>query len=107
MLWTAPWHIDLSDVIKPGENKLQIKVTNVWANRLIGDEQQPPDWVWEDGDPEIKSGQIMKALPEWFLERKPRSSSQRYTFTTWNYFTPKSPLVASGLLGPVRIVTEA
>jgi hypothetical protein len=107
VLWTAPWRIDLSDVIKPGENKLQIKITNVWANRLIGDEQQPPDWEWEDGDPDIKSGQFMKAFPEWFLEGKARPSSQRYTFTTWNYFTPKSPLVASGLLGPVRIVTEA
>jgi hypothetical protein len=107
VLWTAPWRIDLTDAIQSGENKLQIAVTNVWANRLIGDEQQPPDWEWEDGDPEIKSGQFMKALPEWFLEGKPRPSAQRYTFTTWNYFTPKSPLVASGLLGPVRIVTEA
>jgi hypothetical protein len=85
---------------------LQIVVTNVWANRLIGDEQQPPDWTWEDGDPDIKSGQFMKELPQWFLEGKPRPSSKRYTFTTWNYFTPTSPLVPSGLLGPVRVIAE-
>jgi hypothetical protein len=28
---------------------LQIAVTNVWANRLIGDEQQPPDWYPQGG----------------------------------------------------------
>jgi hypothetical protein len=106
VLWTAPWRIDLTDAIQTGENILQIVVTNVWANRLIGDEQQPPDWTWEDGDPDIKSGQFMKELPQWFLEGKPRPSSKRYTFTTWNYFTPTSPLVPSGLLGPVRVIAE-
>ena len=67
VLWTAPWRIDLTEAVQSGENKLQIAVTNVWANRLIEDEQQPPDWYWEYGDPEIKSGQLMKALPKWFL----------------------------------------
>lgn len=30
---------------------------------------------------------------------------QRYTFTTWNPFKTDSPLLESGLLGPVRLVT--
>jgi hypothetical protein len=28
---------------KPGVNKLAVKVTNLWPNRLIGDEQLPAD----------------------------------------------------------------
>lgn len=39
--WTYPYRIDISKAIKSGENKLIIKVTNTWANRLIGDHAQP------------------------------------------------------------------
>ena len=34
---------DVTDTLEPGENRLQIKVTNQWTNRLIGDQQVPPD----------------------------------------------------------------
>lgn len=39
--WTFPYRVDLSKAIKPGENKLVIKVTNTWANRLMGDHTLP------------------------------------------------------------------
>lgn len=39
VLWKKPFAIDISDVIQTGENKLEVKVTNVWANRLIRDAQ--------------------------------------------------------------------
>jgi hypothetical protein len=58
--------------------------TNVWANRLIGDEQEPADLIWEQGDPDFHSGQFLKAFPDWFLKREQRPSKGRYTFTTWN-----------------------
>ncbi|WP_114938830.1 glycosyl hydrolase [Mucilaginibacter endophyticus] len=35
--WTYPYRVDISKAIQPGENKLVIKVTNTWANRLMGD----------------------------------------------------------------------
>jgi hypothetical protein len=38
-LWKKPFSVDVSDILKPGENKLEIKVTNLWVNRLIGDQQ--------------------------------------------------------------------
>ncbi len=38
-LWKAPFRIDVTDALKPGVNQLQIKVTNLWVNRLIGDQQ--------------------------------------------------------------------
>lgn len=39
-LWKTPFVIDVSETIQIGNNDLEISVTNVWANRLIGDAQQ-------------------------------------------------------------------
>ncbi len=43
IFWSRPYLIDVTDVLKPGENTLEIKVTNQWTNRLIGDEQLPEE----------------------------------------------------------------
>jgi len=42
-LWKPPYKIDVTDSIEPGENRLEIKVTNQWTNRQIGDRLAPPD----------------------------------------------------------------
>jgi hypothetical protein len=42
-LWKAPYRIDLGGVLKPGENRLEIRITNEWTNRLIGDQAAPED----------------------------------------------------------------
>ena len=72
ILWKAPFRVDVTDVLKPGGNRLEIKVTNLWVNRLIGDAQ--PDAIG------------------------------KYTYTTQPFYRADSPLLPSGLLGPVRIV---
>ncbi len=41
-LWKPPYQVDVSGVLKPGVNKLEIKVTNEWTNRLAGDAVAPP-----------------------------------------------------------------
>ena len=105
IVWTAPWRVSIpAGLLKNKNNLLVIEVTNVWANRLIGDEQEPPDMEWLPGH--IWRGQFLKEYPDWFLNNKPRPSKGRYCFTTWNYFTKDSPLIPSGLLGPVRILKE-
>ncbi|HEY8658238.1 MAG TPA: glycosyl hydrolase, partial [Hanamia sp.] len=39
VLWKYPFRMNISSALKPGANALVIKVTNLWVNRLIGDEQ--------------------------------------------------------------------
>lgn len=39
VLWREPFACDISSLVKEGENSLEIRVTNLWVNRLIGDEQ--------------------------------------------------------------------
>ena len=104
VVWTAPWHIQIPQgILQTKSNELIIEVTNVWANRLIGDEQQPEDCKWLPGY--IWKGRFLQEFPDWFLKKEPRPSKGRYCFTTWNYFTKDSPLVPSGLIGPVRIIS--
>ncbi|MEL0456039.1 glycosyl hydrolase [Flavobacteriaceae bacterium SZ-1-7] len=43
IIWTYPYLTNISEAIKKGENNLVVKVTNTWANRLIGDEKLPKD----------------------------------------------------------------
>ena len=93
IVWTTPWQVDITDAVQEKNNKLEIEVVNLWANRLIGDE------AFEDDD--IVDGK----WPEWVLKNEPRPG-QRYTFTSWKHYTKDSPLLSSGLLGPVTLLTQ-
>ena len=73
--WKYPYRLDVSDALKPGVNKLEIRVANLWPNRLIGDQQ--PD------------------------------AQKKYTFTVRNPYKANSPLLPSGLLGPIEFVRES
>ncbi|MEN6424696.1 MAG: glycosyl hydrolase [Phycisphaerales bacterium] len=73
VLWKAPYQVEITEAIQPGENTLEVTVANLWPNRMIGDQFLPPE--------------------------------QRTTWATWNPYTKDSPLLESGLLGPVRCKT--
>jgi hypothetical protein len=72
VVWKPPFRVDVTSVLKAGSNGLEIKVADLWVNRLIGDEQ--PGVV------------------------------KRITYTAMPFYRAESPLLPSGLLGPVMIV---
>jgi hypothetical protein len=43
VIWTAPFRVEIGDFLVPGENLLEIRVSNTWANRLIGDRDLPAE----------------------------------------------------------------
>jgi len=95
ILWKPPFAVDVTDMLKPGENQLEIRVTNLWPNRLIGDEQLPDDCTWQ--------GDCLTGWPDWLVKGQPRPASRRVTFTTRKQWHRNDPLLESGLLGPVQL----
>ncbi|HOX57630.1 MAG TPA: glycosyl hydrolase [Candidatus Paceibacterota bacterium] len=95
ILWKQPYCVDVTDTVKPGQNKLELAVVNLWPNRQIGDERLPED-------SERNPNGTLKQWPQWLLDGKP-SPTGRHTFTSWRLWQRDSPLVESGLLGPVTL----
>ena len=93
--WKPPYLVDITGAARAGANRLEIDVVNLWINRMIGDEQLPEDSNWKDPE-------TLTEWPEWFKSRKKRPSG-RYTFTSCRHYKKDTPLVASGLFGPVTL----
>jgi len=104
VVWKPPFRVDLTSAAEAGANDLEIQVTNLWPNRLIGDEQLPDDVEWRPlGNRDYGRGLAQQDWPEWLLKGE-RSPSGRFTFTTWKHFEKGDPLLPSGLLGPVQLI---
>ena len=43
ILWCNPWRVDITKVVKPTGNVLEVDVVNLWANRVIGDLNKPKE----------------------------------------------------------------
>jgi hypothetical protein len=95
ILWKPPFRANLTSAARAGSNKLEIKVTNLWPNRLIGDEQLKPDCEWT-------VTRNVKEWPQWLLDGKP-SPTGRITFASARHWQKDDALLRSGLLGPVTL----
>jgi hypothetical protein len=76
-VWTAPWRVKVSGLLKEKDNVLEIRVTNLWPNRIIGDQ----------------------ALPE-----EKRIAKLVFAPLLQSFYKKDTPLLSSGLLGPVNLV---
>ena len=77
-VWKPPFRVDITDAIQPDVNELVIEVANTWSNRLVGDAQT-------DGRDYCRTN-IARSL-------------------TWQVPWKDTPLLESGLLGPVILLT--
>jgi hypothetical protein len=76
VLWTSPFRVEVTGLLRERENHLRVKVVNLWPNRLIGDQKLPPEAR------RTKTNITKFEQPE----------NQR--------------LLPSGLFGPVRVLVE-
>ena len=96
ILWKPPYRVDITRQLKAGRNSLEVSVTNLWINRLLGDEQYPDDCEWNS------LGEIVR-WPEWLEQGKTRPEPRRVTFSNVKGVNQYSYLLPSGLLGPVEL----
>ncbi len=104
ILWKLPFRVDVTDAVHAGKNDLEVKVTNLWPNRLIGDEQLPAENEYGPVNPRRSGTAIMK-MPEWYVQGLPKPPGGRITFTTWRHWKGDDALLESGLIGPVLLRT--
>ncbi|MDE6742089.1 MAG: hypothetical protein K2J58_07140, partial [Muribaculaceae bacterium] len=113
LTWKPPFECDITDVVKQGKNTIEIDVTNLWPNRMIGDELEPDDLEWSEplvydfapGKP--RAGCYLTSNPDWLRNGTERPSKGRKTVGCFKFFTADSTLLPSGLLGPVTISIQS
>jgi hypothetical protein len=93
IFWHRPFRLEISKALRAGSNTLEVDVSNLWVNRLIGDEQHPADCEWTE--------KHLTRWPDWLSSGKPRPQPSRITFTTWKHWNANDTRLSSGLLGPV------
>lgn len=112
-LWRPPFTVDITEALHGGDNSLEIDVTNLWVNRMVGDEHEPDDVEWSEpfhfgaapNTPAI--GRFMKEVPEWLRQGLPRPT-KRKAVISFKFFEKDTPLLRSGMMGPVALkITEA
>ena len=102
-LWAVPFRCDVTRWLKPGENRIEVAVTDRWVNRMVADEVLPADTRYAMDDPsEFQRGRLAE-LPAWYGSVAKETARQRGTWASWQHFSKESKPVAAGLIGPVRL----
>jgi len=76
VLWKPPFRVDITDAVQPGANHVEVKVTNCWKNRILG------DW------------------------KVPAAQKITWTLYPFYHDDKAAALMPSGLLGPVRLLSS-
>jgi hypothetical protein len=93
VIWTAPWRVEVTGVLRARRNELEIEVVNLWPNRLIGDGRQPGQKRYtvtnvRTYDSVLPAGHKAESCPKCAGRRKAGLAPE---------------LLPSGLLGPVTL----
>jgi hypothetical protein len=95
LVWLPPYRIEISGAVHAGMNQLDVRVANLWANRLNADSLRPEstrftrsnlDRIQTDPTSDSSYGRV------------PRGKTRPV-------YTEIPPLMKSGLFGPVRIIS--
>jgi hypothetical protein len=95
VVWLPPYRVEISGAVRSGSNRLEIRVANLWANRLNADSLRPEsdrftrsnlDRIQTDPTSDSSYGRI------------PRGKTRPV-------YTEIPPLMRSGLFGPVQIIS--
>jgi hypothetical protein len=100
ILWKPPFRVDATDALKSGANELEVRVTTLWPNRMIGDAALPDDVPWNRQRPK---GAYPLKWPDWLLNGTPRPSGRITFCTRRDVYSKDDPLPPSGLIGPVTL----
>jgi hypothetical protein len=62
-LWKPPFRVDISAALKPGRNQLEVRVANLWPNRMIGDAALPAAerFTWSSHQPFTKHSPLPRS----------------------------------------------
>ena len=106
-LWKPPFRCKINSFLKPGGNRIGLRITNTWWNRFVGDQQLPEDLEWYEnlifaGDD--YRGYQLKEFPDWVWTGEQRPSKNRVTFSPWRFVEKDSELEPAGLIGPVMLL---
>jgi len=94
VVWLPPFRIEVSDAVRAGRNRLEIRVANLWANRLNADSLRP------------ESGRFTRSNLD-RIQTDPTSDSSYGRVPrgkTRPVYTEIPPLMRSGLFGPVQLI---
>jgi len=99
VVWTAPWQVEITGVVKAKANELEIEIANLWPNRLIGDASLPLNQRRTVSNIATYDNQMSSDwLPgsAWARRECPNCSARLITGLP-------AALLPSGLLGPVTL----
>ena len=92
VVWCAPWYAKVpASALKKGTNTLEVRVTNTWRNRLIGDCLLPPEKRVTKSCLKYKAGPLNNARGE--VSFSDRASG----------YSANDSLISCGLYGPVSL----
>lgn len=88
-VWTAPWSLPVGVALTPGTNHIELRFTNTWQNRLIGDCALPAEQ------------RVTQSGLHYFQGARQKVPGKGWRPTVYSGYTSEDALQSNGILGPV------